>query len=65
VRVALTALPSARARWYPGADHDLHAQYPDRLAADLEELAHGLEGSARGPEGSGHRPDGPSLEEAL
>jgi alpha-beta hydrolase superfamily lysophospholipase len=50
VRAALAALPSARARWYPGADHDLHAQYPDRLAADLEDLAHG--------------PDAASLEEA-
>ena len=46
VRAALAALPSARARWYPGADHDLHAQYPDRLAADLEELAHGLDGAS-------------------
>jgi pimeloyl-ACP methyl ester carboxylesterase len=43
VRAALAALPRARARWYPGADHDLHAQYPERLAADLEDLAHGLE----------------------
>jgi pimeloyl-ACP methyl ester carboxylesterase len=32
---ALAALPHGRARWYPGADHDLHAQHPDRLAADL------------------------------
>jgi pimeloyl-ACP methyl ester carboxylesterase len=43
VRAALAALADARARWYPGADHDLHAQHPDRLAADLEELAHRLE----------------------
>ena len=43
VRAALAALPDARARWYPGADHDLHAQHPDRLAADLEEHAHRLE----------------------
>ena len=43
VRAALAALPFARARWYPGADHDLHAQYPDRLAADLEDLARSLE----------------------
>jgi non-heme chloroperoxidase len=46
VRAALAALPSARARWYPGADHDLHAQYPDRLAADLEDLAHGLDAAS-------------------
>jgi pimeloyl-ACP methyl ester carboxylesterase len=39
VRAALGALPDADARWYPGADHDLHAQYPERLAADLEDLA--------------------------
>jgi pimeloyl-ACP methyl ester carboxylesterase len=43
VREALAALPDARARWYPGADHDLHAQHPDRLAADLEDLAHRLD----------------------
>jgi pimeloyl-ACP methyl ester carboxylesterase len=43
VRAALAALPGARARWYPGADHDLHAQHPDRLAADLEDLAHRLD----------------------
>jgi pimeloyl-ACP methyl ester carboxylesterase len=56
VRAALAALPSARARWYPGADHDLHAQYPDRLAADLEDLAHRL--------APVHDPDGASLEES-
>jgi pimeloyl-ACP methyl ester carboxylesterase len=43
VRAALGALPDARVRWYAGADHDLHAQHPDRLAADLEDLAHDLE----------------------
>jgi pimeloyl-ACP methyl ester carboxylesterase len=42
VLAALAALPDGRARWYPGADHDLHAQHPERLAADLEELAAGL-----------------------
>jgi pimeloyl-ACP methyl ester carboxylesterase len=46
VRAALAALPDARARWYPGADHDLHAQYPERLAADLEDLAHRLDAPA-------------------
>ncbi len=25
-------------RWYEGADHDLHAQHPDRLAGDLRSL---------------------------
>ncbi len=43
VRAALAALPDGRVRWYAGADHDLHAQHPGRLAADLEELAHGLD----------------------
>jgi pimeloyl-ACP methyl ester carboxylesterase len=43
LRAALAALPDARVRWYPGADHDLHAQHPDRLAGDLAELEHGLE----------------------
>jgi pimeloyl-ACP methyl ester carboxylesterase len=36
---ALAALPDAEVRWYAGADHDLHAQHPRRLAADLLELA--------------------------
>jgi pimeloyl-ACP methyl ester carboxylesterase len=36
---AAAALPESRVRWYPGADHDLHAQHPDRLAADLLALA--------------------------
>jgi pimeloyl-ACP methyl ester carboxylesterase len=39
VTAALAALPDGRARWYPGADHDLHAQFPDQLAADLVTLA--------------------------
>ena len=36
---ALHALPDARVSWYPGAHHDLHAEQPDRLAADLLDLA--------------------------
>jgi pimeloyl-ACP methyl ester carboxylesterase len=36
---ALAALPDGRVSWYPGADHDLHAQHPARLAADLLALA--------------------------
>jgi len=39
VRQALAALPDAQVSWYPGADHDLHAQHPQRLAADLLALA--------------------------
>jgi pimeloyl-ACP methyl ester carboxylesterase len=35
IRAALAALPRSDVSWYPGADHDLHAQHPDRLAADL------------------------------
>ncbi|GAB3593778.1 alpha/beta hydrolase [Angustibacter peucedani] len=38
VRDLLAAVPSARVRWYPGADHDLHAQHPDEVAADLLSL---------------------------
>lgn len=30
---ALASLPNARAHWFEPADHDLHAQYPDRFAA--------------------------------
>lgn len=36
---ALELLPDARASWYAGGDHDLHAQQPERLANDLLELA--------------------------
>jgi pimeloyl-ACP methyl ester carboxylesterase len=39
VAEALAALPRASVRWYDGADHDLHAQFPERVAADLAELA--------------------------
>jgi hypothetical protein len=35
VHEAAGALPDAEVRWYPGADHDLHAQHPRRLAVDL------------------------------
>jgi pimeloyl-ACP methyl ester carboxylesterase len=36
---ALAALPDARVSWYVDGDHDLHAQQPGRLAADLLALA--------------------------
>jgi pimeloyl-ACP methyl ester carboxylesterase len=36
---ALRDLPDASVEWYAGADHDLHAQQPDRVAADLLALA--------------------------
>jgi len=36
---ALEALPDAEVSWYVGADHDLHAQQPDRVAAELLALA--------------------------
>lgn len=36
---ALQALPDGRVRWYPGAHHDIHAEQPAALAADLLELA--------------------------
>jgi pimeloyl-ACP methyl ester carboxylesterase len=39
VAEALAALPNARVSWYVGADHDIHAQHPGRLAADLLSLA--------------------------
>ena len=35
---AAAAMPRATIREYPGADHDLHAQHPDRVAADLLSL---------------------------
>jgi pimeloyl-ACP methyl ester carboxylesterase len=39
VTEAAAALPHVQIRWYEGADHDLHAQHPARVAADLAELA--------------------------
>jgi pimeloyl-ACP methyl ester carboxylesterase len=39
VEKAEQALPQATTRWYEGADHNLHAEHPDRLAADLLDLA--------------------------
>lgn len=38
VTAALAAIPMARVRWF-SADHDIHAQYPDQLAAVLHEAA--------------------------
>jgi pimeloyl-ACP methyl ester carboxylesterase len=35
VAAAVAALPSASVRPYPGGDHDLHAEQPDRVARDL------------------------------
>jgi pimeloyl-ACP methyl ester carboxylesterase len=35
VRAAADALSDASIREYPGADHDIHAQHPGELAADL------------------------------
>ena len=39
VAIALRSIPSAEVRWYAGADHDLHAQQPSRVAGDLLEFA--------------------------
>ncbi len=36
---ALELLPDATIEWYDGADHDLHAQQPERLVTDLLALA--------------------------
>lgn len=44
---ALALLPDATASWYVGADHDLHAQHPERLAGDLVALAARVEAGAR------------------
>lgn len=39
VTEALESIPLAEVSWYVGAHHDLHAQLPDRCAADLLALA--------------------------
>lgn len=48
--VAVELLPDATLRWYEGADHDLHAQHPGPLAADLLELAARAEGRPAEPD---------------
>jgi pimeloyl-ACP methyl ester carboxylesterase len=35
VAEAETLLPDASVRWYAGADHDVHVQHPQQIAADL------------------------------
>jgi pimeloyl-ACP methyl ester carboxylesterase len=42
---AAAALPDARISWYVGGHHDLHAEQPDRCAAELLELAIRVEAS--------------------
>jgi len=44
---ALSLLPDAVVSWYVGADHDLHAQHPGRLADDLVALAARVEAGRR------------------
>lgn len=48
---ALELLPDATIEWYEGADHDLHAQQPDRLATDLLALARRADQSPAGEPG--------------
>lgn len=39
VELAAAALAGSEVRWYEGADHDVHAQHPGWVAADLLSLA--------------------------
>jgi pimeloyl-ACP methyl ester carboxylesterase len=34
----------ARIRWFPGADHDVHVELPDEVAADLHDVARSVGG---------------------
>ena len=45
-RAALALIPDATVSWYVDADHDLHAQRPERLVADLLTLAARAESGA-------------------
>ena len=47
--LARDAMADATVSWYVGAHHDLHAQQPDRCAAELLELAVRVEASAAAP----------------
>ncbi len=53
VEGAAAALTQSEVRWYDGADHDVHAQHPGRLARDLLDLAEraGLAGTEARAEG--------------
>jgi pimeloyl-ACP methyl ester carboxylesterase len=46
VRALLDAVPGSRVSWYAGADHDLHAQHPGRVTADLMSLEDAMEETA-------------------
>ena len=46
-QLAVDRLPDATGSWYVGADHDLHAQQPGRLAEDLLSLAARVEAGRR------------------
>lgn len=49
---AEAALPQAESRWYTDSDHNLHADHPERVAADLLELARTVDKQAGGHPGS-------------
>jgi pimeloyl-ACP methyl ester carboxylesterase len=49
VAAAQAALPRATVREYVNADHDLHAQQPERLARDLLDLARLANADSTGP----------------
>ena len=44
---ALAALPHGQVHWYAGADHDIHAEQPGAIAADLLALARTSPGDPR------------------
>ena len=48
VSEAAGAMPRATVRAYPDADHDVHAQHPDEVAADLLALAAAAEAAPDG-----------------
>ncbi|BCL26244.1 alpha/beta hydrolase [Streptomyces aurantiacus] len=49
VTAAEAALDRVSVHWYPGTEHDLHADAPDEVAADLLELARDVGTSPRTP----------------
>jgi pimeloyl-ACP methyl ester carboxylesterase len=48
-REALAGLSDAEVRWYVGAHHDMHAQLPEAVAADLLALLRRVEPRSAGP----------------
>ncbi|MFN0027399.1 MAG: alpha/beta fold hydrolase [Acidimicrobiales bacterium] len=60
VDAALEVLADGRVRWFSPADHDVHAQYPEEVAALLQGLAQEVRPAVNATHKLGTNPDGRS-----